>query len=149
MSKRFWFEDSVYVTVSPTDCIPHISTNVLEKELTERLEDKISDPENFNKEERERGGEFSVAIDPEDYNLIDKDDITLEDFTANQIIDHIERKEKVAVVPRNETFGCIDNVVSYLQNLPKYKFRDFMCDVLELSRLSSNEEITNTLKRKI
>ena len=58
MSKRFWFEDSVYVTVSPTDCIPHISTNVLEKELTERLKDKISDPENFNKEERERGGEI-------------------------------------------------------------------------------------------
>ena len=149
MSKRFWWEDSVDITVSPTDCIPHISTKVLEKELTERLESKISDPENFNKEERKRGGEFSVAIDPEDYDWIDKDDVTLEDFTANQIIDHLERKEKVTVVSRNETFGCMDNVVSYLQNLPKYKFRDFMCDVLELSQRASNEEISNALKEKI
>lgn len=150
MVKSWLWDDAVDITVDPADCIGHLSTKLLEKELIDRMDEKINDPKKFIKDENKRGGEFSILIDPDEYDLIDKDDVSISDFTEEQIVDHLERNSKeYTIVSRTETFGSIDNVIRYLQNLPKYKMRDFLCDVLSITRRSSDEDIIKELKAKI
>lgn len=149
MARRYWWQDSITVNVDYDDVIEQIPTDVLQEELNKRKELQHSDIKTFEKEENRRCDGIDIDVCPDDYGLVDEETVKLgEYFSDDYIIDYIESKGHT-IVSDGETFGTIENVTNYLYSLPNYKYRDYLCDSLGLSRRSAKEEIIEEIKNRI
>ena len=149
MARHYWWEDTVTVHADVDDIINQIPTEELELELEKRHSLKKTDENEFKNEEKYRTNTIDFEMAPDDYDLVDKDVITLTEYFSDcDMISHLE-DVGFAVVSKDETFGNIENVAAYLYSLQNYKFKSFMCDALGLSQVATKEEIINEFKNRL
>jgi len=140
---------TVDISISSSDIIDKIPTTILEKELKERKELQVADIKQAEREERWRSEDFDIEIDPEDYGLIDEEDVSIDGFEDNQLISKLTDRG-YEVFGENEQYPVkLDCTSKYIQDLSSYKFKEFMCDVCGLSHLATNEEIINEIKNRL
>ena len=140
---------TVDISISSSDIIDKIPTTILEEELKERKELQVADIKQAEREERWRSEDFDIEIDPEDYGLINEEDVSLDGFEDNQLISKLTNRG-YEVFGENEGYPVqLDNVSKYIQDLSSYKFKEFMCDVCGLSHLATKEEIINEIKNRL
>lgn len=144
----YWNDDvDIDVQVEVEDIIDDIPTETLEEELEKRKEKQEKDPDGFKRDERFRYNTLSVTIDPSDYDLIKRDDVGPEDLSIVDMVTYLDR-HGYSVLYGHDIIN-LDAAATRISDLPKYKFRDLMCDVLCLGRCVSNEEIINEFKTKL
>lgn len=140
---------TVDISISSSDIIDKIPTTILEKELKERKELQVADIKQAEREERWRSEDFDIEIDPEDYGLIDEEDVSIDGFEDNQLISKLTDRG-YEVFGENERYPVkLDCTSKYIQYLSSYKFKEFMCDVCGLSHLATKEEIINGIKDRL
>ena len=144
-----WWNDSQDVTIDVSDVIGQIPTEDLERELKERKDLQKTDVKEFEREERRRGSELDVSICLDDYNLIREEDVDITDFELYQVIDYIE-SNGYAVFEKGVTtenkLGCLAH---YLGDVPGWKLKELLCDMLGVGHLTSRDDIIREIKEKI
>ena len=136
-------------TVKLTDFIDGISTKALEEELQERKEYAEENPEAAKRLERRRDDDdITVDIDIDEYGLVEERDIRLETyFSTENMLDYLERQGFELIGECNiPAFGTMRNWVS---NAPKWKIRDYFCDMCGVSHTISNDDLMKELRSKI
>ena len=146
---KHWLMNTETVTVEVDDVIEHIPFEKLEEEYKKRLELKENDPDSFAKEERYNSDEIDVDICPNDYDLVKRDEIKLNEFDDIDIKFYLE-KRGYNVFEK----GCIyesvnDGVAIYLEDIPFHKRKDFLCDILGIGHYNTKEDILNTLRERL
>jgi len=146
---KHWWMDTVTVSVDTDDVIEHIPFEKLEEEYKRRVELKENDPEQFAKEERYNTQDVDIEICPDDYDLVKKDEVTLDEFGVSEIMCYLEQ-QGYRVFDKGYICGTDADVVSkFLDEQPKYKKIEFICDVLGLGHFCTIEDILNTLKERL
>ena len=77
---------TVDINIDAQEIIEKIPTSILEEELKDRKELHALDIKAAERAERNRTSNIEWEIDPDDYDLVDRDDITLADFDENELI---------------------------------------------------------------
>lgn len=142
----YWNED-VEIEIDIDDIINDIPTNMLEEELAKRKKQMVSSLKTFQSEEKLRYNTVRVSIDPNDYDLIKQDEVTLDNFYISEIVSYMTA-EGYSILCGKHVNNPYE-ISKYLYELPKDKFRDLICDVLGLGRCVSNEEIIKKIKTKL
>lgn len=142
----YWNED-VEIEIDIDDIINDIPTDILEDELAKRKKQMECSLKTFQSEEKLRHNTARVLIDPNDYDLIKQDDVTLDNFYISEIVNYMSAKGYSILCGKH--INNSDEISKYLYELPKDKFRDLMCDALSLGRCVSNEEIIKKIKTKL
>ena len=142
----YWNED-VEIEIDIDDIINDIPTDILEDELAKRKKQMECSLKTFQSEERLRYNTARVLIDPNDYDLIKQDEVTLDNFYISEIVNYMSAKGYSILCGKHVNNS--DEISKYLHELPKDKFRDLMCDALSLGRCVSNEEIIKKIKTKL
>lgn len=132
-------------TISAEDALEQISTGILEVELNDRKKLLKEDEQLAINLEKHRGVDVEVSFSPEDYNLIDEDDITLGCFDDEELVDEINKRDGGWRISRMRQ----NYMVEILENMNPQKFKDFICDVLKISHTSDKETILRELGEKI
>lgn len=146
---HYFWGDTVTVTIDAEEIIDKIPSKILDKEYKERKELQRLDPKQAEKEERWRNSDIDVEINLDEYNLVEKDKIQLNDFNNFEIIDYLEDSGysvfENSAVSKSECSGMSD----YIHDAPKWKFKEILCDTLGLSHLATKEEIINEIKNRL
>lgn len=147
----YWNNNEKSIRISTDNIIEHIPTSDLQKELDSRLEIKESKPEDFDKIEKLfRHRNVEVVIDLRDYNLIDKEDVTPDFFSDEDLIYYLETHKNYAVFHKGAVgTSDADSVCTYLTDLPKWKLKEFLCDTFGLNHFATTEDIINEIKQKL
>ena len=144
-----WWPSNVTITFDVSEVIEQIPTRELERELEERKELIKSDPKEHNKKERYRCDELEVDINPEDFDLVKQEDIEVSDFTIEQIKEYLDKEGyhviRSGVIGNNNT----DGVIQVIEESPKRKLRELMCDICDITHVSSTDDIINSIKEKL
>ena len=146
---KHWWMDIVTVSIDTDDVIEHIPFEKLEEEYKKRVELKENDPDQFAKEERYNTRDIDVDICPDDYDLVKKEDVTLNEFDTVDIKFYLENNGYNVFEKGIIDDTAIDGVAKYLEELPSYKRKEFMCDVLGLGHYCTTEDILNALKERL
>jgi hypothetical protein len=93
-------------------------------------------------------GAVEIEIDPFDYDLVDKDDVDISDFEANDMKEYLE-SIGYYISETEANFYNNEDVKEYVDKIPNWKYKDLICDMLNLSHYASFDEITSALKEKI
>jgi len=140
---------TVTVNADVDEIIDQIPTTSLEKELKERKELQVSDVKLAEREESRRSSDVSIEIDPDDYDLIEQDDIRVSDFDENELINYLESRGYNIDKSYGIGVNSLERLVRELQDVQPYKLKNFLCDLLELSHVTSKEDIINEMRSKI
>lgn len=136
-------------TVELSDFIDGISTKALEEELQERKEYAEENPEAAKRAERRRDdNDITVDIDIDEYGLVEERDIRLGTyFGTSDMLDYLE-KQGYELIGRccRPAFNTMRNWVS---GAPKWKIRDYFCDICGVSYTISNDDLMKELRSKI
>lgn len=146
---KHWWLNTETVTIEVDDVIEHIPFEKLEEEYKKRLELKENDPDSFAKEERYNSDEIDVDICTDDYDLVKRDEVTLNEFDDIDIKFYLENRgynvfEKGCIYE-----SAIDGLAIYLEDIPVHKRKDFLCDILGIGHYNTKEDILNTLREKL
>ena len=144
-----WWPSNVTITFDVSEVIEQIPTRELERELEERKELIKSDPKEHNKKERYRGDELEVDINPEDFDLVKQEDIEVSDFTIEQIKEYLDKEGYHVIRSGVRRNNNTDGVLQVLEEVPKWKWRDLMCDICDITHVSSTDDIINSIKEKL
>ena len=148
-SKSIWWPGNVDITCDVDEVIGQIPTSALENELEERKGLQKKDVKECARQERYRTWEIEISINPEDYNLVDVEDVEVSDFEDQQIIDYLECAGYCVFKKGVVNTSDMDGVKLYLDELSNWKFREAICDLLGLSHRASKDDIINKLKERI
>lgn len=148
-SKSIWWPGNVDITCDVDEVIDQIPTSALENELEERKDLQKKDVKECARQERYRTWTIEITINPEDYNLVDVEDVEVSDFEDQQIIDYLERSGYCVFKKGVANTSDMDSVRMYLEDVPAWKFKEAMCDLLGISHTSTKDEIINKLKERI
>ena len=146
---KHWWMNTKTVTVEVDDVIEHIPFEKLEEEYKKRLELKENDPDSFAKEERYTSVEIDVDICPDDYDLVKRDEITLNEFDDIDIKFYLENQGYNVFKKDCIDESAIDGVAIYLEDIPFHKRKDFLCDILGIGHYNTKEDILNTLRERL
>ena len=144
-----WWPSNVTITFDASEVIEQITTHELERELQERKELIKSDPKEHNKKERYRGDELEVDIDPEEFDLVKQEDIEVSDFTIEQIKEYLAKEGYHVIRSGVRGDNNTDGVIQFIEELPKWKLRELMCDICGITYISSTDDIINSIKEKL
>lgn len=144
-----WWDNIETIDVYVDDVIEHIPFEDLEKEYKRRVELKENDPKTFERDERYNHDKIDVEINPEDYDLVKRENIKLNDFDNVDIKFYLENNGYNVFEK-----GCIDDsatdsIARYLEDMAPYKRKEFLCDILNIGHYSTKEDIMNILKELI
>lgn len=128
------------------DVIEDIPTKSLVEELSERLDDIENGDVTYNKKERHRSTTLSVPIDPDDYGLVDRDEISASDVGENEMISALECRGYVVNVKESDIIDIDGLDYKAIQSLPKWKIRELFCNLCGVSHLTSTEDLLNELR---
>lgn len=147
----YW--DTVTINVDVDEIIGKIPSDKLEKELEERNDLMDRDPEKAAKEERWRYDTVEYELDPDDYDLVDKENIDLTEIDIDKLVSTVEGYG-YTVIDEDEYTPKSRPKVEYVlsdrvRNLRKYQFRDFLCDVVGVQHTASTETILNGVKEML
>lgn len=151
MSYNRWrCTENIAVYVDVDDVLDQISFNKIEEEYERLLELRENDRSAFDIDEKynRNDSQVEIEVDPDEFDLVSQNDVSIDDFELNEIIDAVENSGYTVV--RNTYDAWSDyGIANYLNDLPKWKLRGILCDLLGVNHLVSNEEIINGLKEKI
>ena len=139
---------TVNIDIDAREIVEKIPTSILEEELKNRKELQISDTKNAERKEQHRFNNIEWEIDPEDYDLIDKNKITVSDFSDDELIGYLEDAGYEVYDYENSPDTSLDSVIRYFENNQSYKLKEFLCDLCRISHLSSKEQIIKELMEK-
>ena len=140
---------TIDINIDAQEIIEKIPTSILEEELKDRKELQASDIKAAERAERNRTSNIELEIDPDDYDLVDRDDITVSDFSEDELIGYLENAGYEVYDYENSPDTSLDGVIRYFENNQPYKLKEFLCDLCRLSHLSSKEQIIKELLGKI
>lgn len=138
----------VDINIDAREIIENIPTPILEEELKDRKELQASDIKNAEREERRRTTNINWEIDPDDYDLVDRDNITVSDFNEDELIEYLEDAGYEVYDYENSPDTSLDGVIRYFENNQPYKLKEFLCDLCRISHQSSKEQIIKELMEK-
>lgn len=139
---------TVDINIDAQEIIEKIPTSILEEELKDRKELQISDIKAAEREERNRTSNIEWEIDPDDYDLVDRDDISPTDFDDDRLINYLEDHGYEVYDYENSPDTSLEGVIRYFENNQPYKLKEFLCDLCRISHLSSKEQIIKELMEK-
>lgn len=139
---------TVDINIDAQEIIEKIPTSILEEELKDRKELQVSDIKAAEREERNRTSNIEWEIDPDDYDLVDRDDISPTDFDDDRLINYLEDHGYEVYDYENSPDTSLDGVIRYFENNQPYKLKEFLCDLCRISHLSSKEQIIKELMEK-
>jgi len=141
-----WY--TVNISIDAQEIIEKIPTSILEEELKDRKELQTSDIKAAERAERSRMSNIEYEIDPDDYDLVDRDNITLANFDDDEMIGYLEDAGYEVFDNDNCPDTLLDGVIRYFENNQSYKLKEFLCDLCRISHLSSKEQIIKELMEK-
>ena len=141
--------ETVDINIDAQEIVEKIPTSILEEELKNRKELQASDIKAAERAEQHRFNNIEWEIDPEDYDLVDKDNITVSDFSEDEIIGYLEDAGYEVYDYENSPNISLDSVIRYFENNQSYKLKEFLCNLCRISYLSSKEQIIKELMEKI
>ncbi len=139
---------TIDINIDAQEIIEKIPTSILEEELKDRKELQASDIKAAERVERNRTSNIELEIDPDDYDLVDRDDITVSDFSEDELIGYLENAGYEVYDYENSPDTSLDGVIRYFENNHPYKLKEFLCDLCRISHLSSKEQIIKELMEK-
>ena len=139
----------VDIDIDAQEIIEKIPTSILEEEWKDRKELQASDIKAAERAERNRTSNIEWEIDPDDYDLVDRDDITASDFSEDELIEYLEDAGYEVYDYENSPDTSLNGVIRYFENNQSYKLKEFLCDLCRISHLSSKEQIIKELMEKI
>lgn len=139
---------TVDINIDAQEIIEKIPTSILEEELKDRKELQVSDIKAAERTERNRTSNIEWEIDPDDYDLVNRDDITPTDFDDDRLINYLEGNGYEVYDYENSPDTSLDSVIRYFENNQPYKLKEFLCDLCRISHLSSKEQIIKELMEK-
>ena len=139
---------TVDINIDAQEIIEKIPTSILEEELKDRKELQVSDSKAAERAERNRTSNIEWEIDPDDYDLVDRDDISPTDFDDDRLINYLEDNGYEVYDYENSPDTSLDGVIRYFENNQPYKLKEFLCDLCRISHLSSKEQIIKELMEK-
>lgn len=137
------------ITFDVSEVIEQIPTCELERELQERKELIKIDSKRYHKKELYRGYELEVDIDPYEFDLVKQEDIELSDFTIEQIKEYLDKEGYHVIRSGARGNNNTDGVIQFIEELPKWKLRELMCDICGITHVSSTDDIINSIKEKL
>ena len=142
------YSSDVTISANVDEALDKISFVKIKEAYEDRLEEKENNPEYFRNSEKFRDDDtIDFDIDVGDYDLMYINDESLDDFDLEQIINTVEDSGYTVV---NNKYCWNDySIVKYLNDLPKWKLREVLCDLTGLNHLVSNDEIIREIKEKI
>ena len=142
------YPSDVTISVNVDEALDKISFVKIKEAYEDRLEEKENNPEYFRNSEKFRDDDtIDFDIDADDYDLMYINDESLDDFDLEQIINTVEDSGYTVV---NNKYCWNDySIVKYLNDLPKWKLREVLCDLTGLNHLVSNDEIIREIIEKI
>ena len=139
---------TVDINIDAQEIIEKIPTSILEEELKDRKELQVSDSKAAERAERNRTSNIELEIDPDDYDLVERDDISPTDFDDDRFINYLEDNGYEVYDYENSPDTSLDGVIRYFENNQSYKLKEFLCDLCRISHLSSKEQIIKELMEK-
>ena len=139
---------TVDINIDAQEIIEKIPTSILEEELKDRKELQVSDIKAAERAERKRTSNIELEIDPDDYDLVDKDELTVSDYSEDELINYLEERGYEVFDKDNCPDMSIEGLVKYFENNLPYKLKEFLCDLCQISYLSSKEQIIKELTEK-
>ena len=138
----------VDINIDAQEIIEKIPTSILEEELKDRKELQASDIKAAERAELNRTSNIEWEIDPDDYDLVERDDISPADFDDDRLINYLEDNGYEVYDYENSPDTSLDSVIRYFENNQPYKLKEFLCDLCRISHLSSKEQIIKELMEK-
>ena len=149
--RNIWNEVDIEVEVDKI--IGDIPTDMLEEELEERKQVAKENPERANRDESNRSSIIDYSIDPNDYELMGQDKAEISDFHESDMMNELDKRGYKVLQKNDERLiggvVTIDALAGYLRDIQNWKLKDFLCDVLCITHLSSKEDITEAIKNVI
>lgn len=146
---HYFWADTKTVTIDAEDIIGNIPSRILDEEYKQRKELQRVDPKQAEKEERWRSDDIDVEINLDEYDLVERDSIEVSDFDSRQIIDYLEECGYSVFGNSCVSTDECSGISKYMNEVPKWKFKELLCDALKLSHLATNEEIINEIKNRL
>lgn len=141
--------DTVNVDIDINDIIDDIPTDMLEEELLKRKKLAEEDPEKEKQQEYWRAKNLLYPINPDDYDLISNEAVTLANFDYSELIYELEHNG-FRVLPKEDMrlIGDITmaDIANYIRNEQNWKIRDFLCDLVGIPHTSNKETIIEGIK---
>ena len=136
---------TVDIDIDAQEIIEKIPTSILEEELKDRKELQASDIKAAERAEQRRFTNIEWEIDPDDYDLVDREDVKVSDFSEDELIGYLEDAGYEVYDYENSPDTSLDGIIKYFENNQSYKLKDFLCDLCRISHLSSKEQIIKEL----
>lgn len=136
------------INIDAQEIAEKIPTSLLEEELKDRKELQASDVKAAERAERNRTSNIEWEIDPDDYDLVDRDDITVSDFSEDELIDYLENAGYEVYDCENSPDTSLEGIIRYFENNHHIKLKEFLCDLCRISHMSSKEQIIKELMEK-
>ena len=136
------------IDIDAQEIAEKIPTSILEEELKDRKELQASDSKAAERAEQNRTSNIEWEIDPDDYDLVNSDDISPTDFDDDILINYLEDNGYEVYDYENSPDTSLDGVIRYFENNQPYKLKEFLCDLCRISHLSSKEQIIKELMEK-
>ena len=144
-----YFWDTKTVTIDAEEIIEQISSDILDEEYKRRKGIQRTDPQRAINDERFRTDQVDVEINLDEYDLVERESVSVSDFDHKQIIDYLEELGfsvfENSCISSNECSG----ISKYMEEAPNWKFKDLLCDALGLSHLATKEEIISKISEKL
>lgn len=139
---------TVDIDIDAQEIVEKIPTSILEEELKDRKELQASDIKAAERAEQHRFDNIEWEIDPDYYDLVDRDNITVSDFSEDELIGYLENAGYEVYDYLNSPDTSLDSVIRYFENNQSYKLKEFLCNLCRISHLSSKEQIIKELSEK-
>ena len=139
---------TVDINIDAQKIVEKIPTSILEEELKDRKELHTLDIKAAERAERNRTSNIEWEIDPDDYDLVDRDDITLADFDEDKLIGYLEESGYEVYDYENSPDTSLEGVIRCFENNQPYKLKEFLCDLCQISHLSSKDQVIKELMEK-
>lgn len=138
---------TVDIDIDAQEIVEKIPTSILEEELKDRKKLQETNTKEAERKEQHRFVNIEWEIDPEDYDLINKDKIAPTDFDIDELIEYLE-DVGYEVYDYENPDTSLEGIIRYFENKQSYKLKEFLCDLCRISHLSSKEQIIKELSEK-
>lgn len=151
-SSRERFGSTLDIDVDEESILDSIATDKLVRIVSERRKELMKDPKSFENEERWRKDWIeTISIDLDEYDLMYIQDEALDDFSIDQIIEYLEKRGYQVTdddeFPKQKSLSkvCSD----YIFNHTKFKNKEFLLNMLDLSSYATEQDIIDRIKEII
>ena len=136
------------IDIDAQEIVEKIPTSILEEEIKDRKELQSSNIKEAERQEHRRTTNIDWEIDPDDYDLVNKDDVVISYFSEDELINYLEDAGYEVCDYENSLDISLDGIIRYFENNQSYKLKEFLCDLCGISHLSTKEQIIKELIEK-